>query len=93
MEFGWVKEWGKPESSKVTLCKAQVVLGIHGVPLLPAQLPGYNTGQLMYTVPGSNKEPQKSLNNKKKHGIDFAEAQVLWDDPEKYCVMNYRMAS
>ena len=24
----------------------------------------------------------KSKNNKKKHGIDFIEAQVLWDDPD-----------
>jgi len=24
----------------------------------------------------------KSISNKKKHGIDFTEAQVLWDDPE-----------
>jgi len=25
---------------------------------------------------------QKSESNKKKHGIDFNEAQALWDDPE-----------
>ena len=25
---------------------------------------------------------QKSKSNKKKHGIDFVEAQVLWDDPD-----------
>lgn len=24
----------------------------------------------------------KSLSNKKKHGIDFIEAQALWDDPK-----------
>jgi hypothetical protein len=24
----------------------------------------------------------KSQTNKRKHGIDFVEAQVLWDDPE-----------
>ncbi|MGB0199470.1 MAG: BrnT family toxin [Flavobacteriaceae bacterium] len=24
----------------------------------------------------------KSISNKEKHGIDFTEAQVLWDDPE-----------
>lgn len=24
----------------------------------------------------------KSTGNKKKHGIDFSEAQMLWDDPE-----------
>lgn len=27
-------------------------------------------------------DPGKSLRNKKKHGIDFHEAQALWDDPE-----------
>jgi uncharacterized DUF497 family protein len=27
-------------------------------------------------------DPQKSEANKKKHGIDFYEAQVLWDDPD-----------
>jgi uncharacterized DUF497 family protein len=26
-------------------------------------------------------DPQKSESNKKKHGIDFNEAQALWDDP------------
>jgi len=26
-------------------------------------------------------DPQKSERNKKKHGIDFNEAQALWDDP------------
>lgn len=25
---------------------------------------------------------QKSIANKKKHGIDFVEAQAIWDDPE-----------
>ncbi len=25
-------------------------------------------------------DPQKSRSNKKKHGIDFAEAQALWED-------------
>ncbi len=25
-------------------------------------------------------DPQKSDDNKKKHGIDFSEAQALWDD-------------
>jgi len=25
-------------------------------------------------------DPIKSKNNKKKHGIDFVDAQVLWDD-------------
>jgi len=27
-------------------------------------------------------DPIKSENNKKKHGIDFIEAQALWDDPD-----------
>ena len=27
-------------------------------------------------------DPLKSKNNKKKHGIDFVEAQALWDDPD-----------
>ena len=27
-------------------------------------------------------DPEKSDNNKKKHGIDFYEAQTLWDDPD-----------
>jgi len=27
-------------------------------------------------------DTNKSKSNKKKHGIDFIEAQVLWDDPD-----------
>ncbi len=27
-------------------------------------------------------DPKKSESNKKKHGIDFYEAQKLWDDPD-----------
>lgn len=27
-------------------------------------------------------DPRKSESNRKKHGIDFVEAQVLWDDPD-----------
>ena len=27
-------------------------------------------------------DPRKSASNKRKHGIDFAEAQALWDDPD-----------
>jgi uncharacterized DUF497 family protein len=27
-------------------------------------------------------DPTKSNSNKKKHGIDFLEAQALWDDPD-----------
>jgi len=27
-------------------------------------------------------DPARNNGNKKKHGIDFLEAQVLWDDPD-----------
>jgi uncharacterized DUF497 family protein len=27
-------------------------------------------------------DPRKSVANKKKHGLDFIEAQALWDDPD-----------
>ncbi len=27
-------------------------------------------------------DPKKRDNNNKKHGIDFYEAQALWDDPD-----------
>ena len=27
-------------------------------------------------------DPEKSTRNKEKHGIDFLEAQSLWDDPD-----------
>ncbi len=27
-------------------------------------------------------DPSKSARNKEKHGIDFVEAQSLWDDPD-----------
>ena len=27
-------------------------------------------------------DPRKSASNKRKHGIDFVEAQALWDDPD-----------
>jgi len=27
-------------------------------------------------------DPKKSNGNKQKHGIDFIEAQALWDDPD-----------
>lgn len=27
-------------------------------------------------------DPEKSIANKTKHGIDFVEAQALWDDPD-----------
>jgi uncharacterized DUF497 family protein len=28
-------------------------------------------------------DPRKSESNKRKHGIDFVEAQALWDDPDR----------
>ena len=28
-------------------------------------------------------DPRKSASNKKKHGIDFVEAQTLWNDPDR----------
>ena len=28
-------------------------------------------------------DPNKSVANKKKHGIDFVEAQGIWDDPDR----------
>ena len=28
-------------------------------------------------------DPSKSVANKAKHGIDFVEAQALWDDPDR----------
>lgn len=27
-------------------------------------------------------DPEKSMQNKEKHDIDFLEAQLLWDDPD-----------
>lgn len=30
----------------------------------------------------SEYDPEKSAGNKMKHGIDFREAQALWDDPD-----------
>ncbi len=27
-------------------------------------------------------DPEKSKSNRQKHGIDFVEAQALWDDPD-----------
>jgi uncharacterized protein len=31
---------------------------------------------------GFEYDPEKSAENKRKHGIDFEEAQALWSDPE-----------
>ena len=36
----------------------------------------------MYTKMAFEYDPQKSKLNKAKHGIDYEEAQKLWDDPE-----------
>ena len=35
----------------------------------------FNTGEFEF-------DPVKSLSNKDKHGIDFVEAQELWNDPD-----------
>jgi uncharacterized DUF497 family protein len=32
-------------------------------------------------VPEFQYDPKKSASNRRKHGIDFEQAQVLWDDP------------
>jgi len=31
---------------------------------------------------GFEYDPEKSAENKRKHGVDFEEAQALWSDPE-----------
>jgi uncharacterized DUF497 family protein len=31
-------------------------------------------------------DPEKSDTNKRKHGLDFVEAQVLWEDPDRLLV-------
>ena len=31
-------------------------------------------------------DTRKSKSNKKKHGIDFFEAQALWDDPDRIVI-------
>ena len=31
-------------------------------------------------------DPNKSKNNKEKHGIDFEEAQELWNDPDRVVI-------
>ena len=36
----------------------------------------------IYTVMEFEFDPQKSKLNKAKHGIDFEQAQRLWDDPD-----------
>ena len=32
-------------------------------------------------MPNFQYDPKKSLSNLKKHGIDFGQAQLLWEDP------------
>ena len=36
-----------------------------------------------YTVMEFEFDPRKSKNNKERHGIDFEEAQTIWDDPDR----------
>lgn len=36
---------------------------------------------IFYTIMDFEFDQQKSKSNAKKHGIDFIEAQQLWDDP------------
>ena len=38
---------------------------------------------LGYTIMEFEYDEAKSKRNKEKHGIDFVEAQLLWDDPER----------
>jgi len=33
-------------------------------------------------------DPEKSVRNKAKHGIDFQEAQALWKDPDLLEILN-----
>ena len=37
-------------------------------------------------------DPEKSDVNKRKHGIDFNEAQVLWNDCRKALVRSYYLS-
>ena len=36
-------------------------------------------------------DENKSLSNRKKHGIDFIEAQSLWNDPERVIIPSREM--
>ncbi len=38
---------------------------------------------MIYTIMQFEFDEQKSQINKKKHGIDFIEAQALWNDPDR----------
>ena len=38
---------------------------------------------IYYTIMEFEYDEVKSKRNKEKHGIDFVEAQLLWDDPER----------
>jgi uncharacterized DUF497 family protein len=38
---------------------------------------------IIYTVMEFEFDPEKSVINKRKHGIDFIEAQSLWDDLDR----------
>ena len=46
---------------------------------LPFSLKWYT----FYTMSGFDFDSQKSALNKRKHGIDFREAQALWNDPRR----------
>ena len=37
----------------------------------------------MNTIMGFEFDKHKSQTNKKKHGIDFMEAQAIWNDPDR----------
>ena len=41
------------------------------------KLENRNLGEIKIEI-----DPIKSKNNEKKHGIDFVEAQTLWEDPD-----------
>jgi uncharacterized protein len=38
---------------------------------------------MIYTIMQFEFDEQKSQINKEKHGIDFVEAQALWNDPDR----------
>ena len=38
---------------------------------------------MVHTIMEFEFDRRKSQNNKKKHGIDFIEAQALWNDPDR----------
>jgi uncharacterized DUF497 family protein len=38
---------------------------------------------MMYTIMAFQFDPRKGQRNKEKHGMDFVEAQALWEDPDR----------